>query len=159
MNPSAPILLVEDDENDVLLTQLAFRTAGMSNPLQVAHSGYEAILYLGGDGIYVDRTRYPIPDLMLLDLSMPVLTGFDVLEWLRGHPPTSEVVVIVLTASSNPADIERAMALGAADYRVKPSNSAHLVQILRELRARWLGPARIHAPTTGVLPDVPEVRP
>jgi DNA-binding response OmpR family regulator len=80
---------------------------------------------------------FPIPGLVLLDLNMPILTGFHVLEWLQRHP-TSKAVVIVLTASSNPTDIEKVMSLGTAEYRVKPINSAHLVPILRELQARWL---------------------
>lgn len=78
--------------------------------------------------------------MMLLDLHMPILTGFDVLEWLQCHPFTPKPVLIVLTASSNPADIERALSLGVAEYRVKPSNSERLVPMLRELHARWLAP-------------------
>lgn len=140
MNSSSSVLLVDDDKNDVLLTQLAFEAAGLSNLVLVVRDGYEAIRYLSGEGIYLDRTRYPLPGLVLLDLNMPVLTGFQVLEWLQCDPAAPRVVVVVLTASSNPADIERAMSLGAADYRVKPSNFAHLIPILRELQARWLGP-------------------
>src|SRR5512142_3278835 len=131
MNTSAPILLVEDDENDVLLAEIAFQAAGLSNPLLVVRNGYDAIRYLNGDGIYANRTQYPTPGLVLLDLNMPRLTGFQVLEWLQRDPGAPKVVVIVLTASSNPADIARARSLGAADYRVKPTNSAHLVPIFR----------------------------
>lgn len=140
VNTSAPILLVEDDQNDVLLTKLAWGKAGISNPLLLVGNGYEAICYLNGDGIYANRTQYPIPGLVLLDLNMPMLTGFQVLEWLQRHPGAPKVVVTVLTASSNPADIARALSLGAADYRVKPTNSAHLVTMLREFQARWLSP-------------------
>lgn len=140
MSIPVPILLVEDDDNDVLLTQLAFQASGLSNSLLVVRNGYEAIRYLSGDGIYLDRTRYPIPGLVLLDLNMPVMTGFQVLEWLQRHPAAPKVVVTVLTASSDPADMDRAMFLGAADYRIKPSNSARLAPILRELNARWLTP-------------------
>lgn len=138
LNNSVPILLVEDDENDIILTELAYEVVGLANPLLVVRNGSEAIRYLSGDGIYFDRARYPFPGMILLDLNMPILTGFDVLEWLQCHPVKSKVIVVVLTASSNTADIDRAMSLGAADYRVKPNNSARLVPLLRELEARWL---------------------
>ena len=155
MNHDSPILLVDDDDNDVLLAQIAFQEAGLSNPLPVVRNGAEAIHYLSGDGIYADRARFPIPGLVLLDLNMPLLSGFQVLEWLQHHP-ASNVVAIVLTASSNPNDVERAMSLGAADYRVKPTNSAHLVPIFRELHARWLAPGQVPE-ARAVPPPLPTV--
>ena len=98
-----------------------------------------------------------MPGLVLLDLNLPLLTGFHVLEWLQRHP-ASKVVVIVLTASSNPADLEKAMSLGAADYWLKPTNSAHLVPMFREMQARWLAPDQSPDAALGPLPPaVPNV--
>src|SRR5512140_1476460 len=107
MHYPSPILLVEDDDNDVVLTELAFQASGLSNHLLVVRNGEEAIRYLNGDGIYVERSRYPLPGMMFLDLNMPLRTGFQVLEWLQRHPRSSKLVTIVLTASSSPADIRR----------------------------------------------------
>jgi CheY-like chemotaxis protein len=81
----ATVLLCEDDPDDVLLTQIAFEKARLANPLQIARDGEEAIAYLNGDGRFAERARFPLPILVLLDLKMPKLDGFHVLQWLRRH--------------------------------------------------------------------------
>src|SRR5260221_230755 len=83
MNHQPAILHVEDDPNDVLLIDLAFRKAGLSPSLQVVHDGEEAIEYLSGRGSYSDRAVFPFPELILLDLKLPRRSGFEVLSWLR----------------------------------------------------------------------------
>src|ERR1043165_7389245 len=79
----ATVLLVEDDPDDVLLTQIAFEKARLVNPLKVVRDGEEAIAYLSGEPPYDDRERFPLPILLLLDLKMPKVNGFQVLEWLN----------------------------------------------------------------------------
>ena len=139
MNTNDPILLAEDDENDAFFMEFAFKKSGLAHPLKVLRDGQEAIRYLDGQGIYAEREKYRSPCLVLIDLNLPILTGFDVLEWLQRQPRAGKLTpVVVLTASSNPVDIQKAAALGAVDYRVKPTNAANLVIILRELQARWL---------------------
>jgi CheY-like chemotaxis protein len=100
--------------------------------------GQQVIEYLNGEGRYADRTRHPVPNLVLLDLKMPRVTGFDVLTWLRGRPDLKDMPVVVLTSSNYPDDLEAARKLGAADYRLKPSNPQHLVQVALEVDAQWL---------------------
>jgi CheY-like chemotaxis protein len=135
--------LAEDDENDIFFIELAFKKAGLAHPLIVVRNGQEAIRYLDGQGIYADREQYPRPCLVLLDITMPILSGLDVLEWVQGQSQISKLApLVVLTSSSNPSDIQRAMALGADDYRVKPTNAADLVYILREFQSRWLTPGQ-----------------
>ncbi|HWI57044.1 MAG TPA: response regulator [Bacillota bacterium] len=147
MNPVAAVLLAEDDENDIFFMELAFEKAEFPHPLMVVRNGQEAIGYLSGQGIYADRARYPSPCLVLLDLTMPLLTGLDVLAWWQQQPQALKLApIVVLTSSSNPADIQKAMALGAADYRVKPINAANLGIILSELQARWLTPPLTGSP-------------
>src|SRR5437016_5944587 len=80
------ILLVEDNEDDILLLERALRNARLANPLKVVKDGEEAIKYLSGDSAYADRTRYPFPFLILLDLRLPRLSGYEVLAWIRDHP-------------------------------------------------------------------------
>ena len=77
------ILLAEDDLNDVLLVHRAFRKAELDNLVKVVRNGEKAIEYLAGEGPYADRTQYPVPSLMLLDLKLPRKSGFEVMEWLR----------------------------------------------------------------------------
>jgi len=101
------VLFVEDDPNDVALTQRAFEQAGFVNPLHVVTDGEQAIGYLAGEGRYADRARYPLPILILLDLKLPRVSGFEVLTWLREAPGVRRLPVVVLTSSGQSPDISR----------------------------------------------------
>jgi CheY-like chemotaxis protein len=138
MLQQATILLVEDDPNDVLLMQRAFEKARLANPLRIVRDGEEAIDYLGGEGIYCDREQYPIPLLLLLDLKMPKRSGFEVLEWLRGHEQFSSLPVVVLTSSEELPDVAKAYRLGANSYLVKPAQLDDLVQMMLRLQGYWV---------------------
>src|SRR6267378_6842018 len=108
------VLLVEDDLNDIFLVKRAFKIAQIENPLQIVTDGQEAINYLRGDGKYADRERYPLPRLMVMDIKMPRRTGFEVLEWVKGHGrPLRRIPIVIVSSSDNPADINRAYELGA----------------------------------------------
>ncbi len=138
---NVPILLAEDDENDVFLMGRAFDRAGIPNPLIVVHNGQEAIDYLGGKGKFADRAKHPMPGLLLLDLKMPWMDGFDVLAWLRGQPQFNTLPVVVLTSSKLQADIDKSRDLGVYDYRVKPHTFDDLVRLLDDVRKCWLDEA------------------
>src|SRR5947207_8557869 len=114
------ILLVEDDPNDVFFMARAMAKTGVNLPMHIAQNGEEAIRYLAGDGKYADRRAYPIPCCVFLDLKMPFLSGFEVLEWVRAQPAFSDLPVIVLTSSNEERDRERAFQLGAKGYLIKP---------------------------------------
>ena len=118
--------------------RLAIQKAALPNPLFVARDGQEVLDYLAGEGPYSDRTRYPFPSLLLLDIKMPRLNGFDVLSWLQERPEFNQLPIVVLTTSNLDEDIKRAKELGADEYRVKPSGMKDLVELLRELQASWL---------------------
>src|ERR1043166_4419196 len=110
------ILLVEDREEDVILLRRAFTKANFLNPIQVVSDGDEAIAYLQGAGKYADRSEYPLPKLVLLDLKMPRKDGFEVLQWIRQQPGLSAIRVVVLTASDTVRDVNRAYQLGANSF-------------------------------------------
>ncbi len=133
-----PILLAEDDENDIFLMRRAFERAGIPNPLFVVRNGQEAIDYLAGTGQYSKRDSFPIPGLMLLDLKMPWMDGFDVLKWLRGKRSFDRLPVVVLTSSKLQADVDQSRDLGVYDYRVKPQSFDDLVRLLDDVRKCWL---------------------
>ena len=151
MLDQVPILLAEDDRNYVFLIRRAVVEAGISNPFLVVRSGKEAVEYLAGKGAYAERDKYPAPGLLLLDLKMPWMDGFDVLIWLRQQPQYHALPVVVLTSSNLQSDIDQSRLLGAYDYRVKPQDVAELVSLLVDVRKRWLTGGQF--PETSVVLD------
>lgn len=129
------ILLVDDNENDVFLTRVAFKRAGVSSLLREVHNGEEAIAYLLGENAYSNREEFPLPTLMLLDIKMPQKNGFDVLTWVRSQPGIKRLFIVVLTASTREDDIEMAFDLGANSFLVKPSTLTELTNMIQCLDA------------------------
>jgi CheY-like chemotaxis protein len=134
---SGTILLVEDTEDDVFLMRRALKAAGILNPLQVVEDGQQAIDYLSGKGAYEDRSMWPFPRLLFLDLKLPVKSGFEVLEWLRSNPCKVKPVVFVMSSSNLPKDKERAISLGAVSYIVKPPTGEFLLQLAQDYQFEW----------------------
>jgi CheY-like chemotaxis protein len=135
---SQPVLLVEDDDNDALFVERAFRHAGILNPLHVARNGDEAIEYLDGRGAYADRERFPMPVFILLDLKMPRRSGLEVLSWVKDRAGVRRIPIVVLTSSKNDADVNRAYELGANSYLVKPVSFEGLIELVKSLQLYWL---------------------
>ncbi len=138
MSNNVAILLAEDDENDIFLMQRAFARAGIPNPLFVARNGQEAVDYMAGTGKFAQRDKFPLPGMVLLDLKLPWMDGFDVLRWMRTQPSFNSVPVVVLTSSKLQADIDRSREFGVYDYRVKPHSFDDLVRLLDDVRKCWL---------------------
>jgi len=132
------ILLVEDDTNDTFFLRFAFEKAGIANPLHAVTDGQEAIDYFSGTGQWADRDAFPIPSLVLLDLKLPVKSGFEFLEWLRARPQFAAVVVLVLTSSSDQKDIEEAYRLGASSFVVKPLTVEKRIHLARLIKEYWI---------------------
>jgi len=137
MNEKPTILLVDDCENDRFLMRAAFKMAKCDILLQEVHNGEEALAYLQGEGAYSDRNEYPFPTVMLLDLNMPKMNGFDVLCWVRAHPVLKFLPISILTASIRGEDVQRSFDLGASSFLVKPSNLDTLAAMMRCL-CDWL---------------------
>lgn len=135
---SKRVLIAEDDPSDIFFLKRAFQIAGVPASLQFVRDGQEAIDYLEGDDRFADRHTYPLPDLMLLDLKMPRLNGFDVLDWLRRQPGLKRLLVTVLTSSDQPQDINRAYDLGANSYLLKPHNAESLSELVKQVQRYWL---------------------
>ena len=138
MSDQALILLVEDREDDILLIRKAFERTSTNNPLQVVRDGEEAISYLAGDGKFSNRAEYPLPWLILLDLKMPRVDGFEVLKWIRKQPGFSSLIVVVLTSSEQIRDVNRAYQLGANSFMVKPLDFQNIVEMSRVIQQYWL---------------------
>ena len=118
MSSSAPeqrsILLVDDQQNDVVLAQLGLKRAGLTLPVYTVPGGAEAIAFLKGEAPYQDRFRYPLPALVLLDIQMPHVDGFEVLRWIRKQPSFANLPVVMLTGSQTKTVAETARLLGAS---------------------------------------------
>ncbi len=131
------ILLVEDNYNDILLIQRAFRKANIRQPMNMVSNGDEAIAYLSRKGEYSNTQTYPIPKLVLLDLKLPRRSGLEVLEWIHQQPVLKRLLVVVLTSSRENSDLDRAYDLGANSYLVKPVNFQDFVKLIELVDTYW----------------------
>ena len=136
-NDSMPILLVEDNYNDVLLIRRAFRKANMNPTISIVSDGEEAMAYLERQGKYADTENFPLPNLILLDLKLPRCSGLEVLAWIRQHPALKRLLVVVLTSSQENSDLDKAYDLGTNSYLVKPLNFQDLVNMIELIDAYW----------------------
>ncbi|MCI0538304.1 MAG: response regulator [Verrucomicrobiales bacterium] len=132
------ILLVEDSEDDVFFAMRGFKAAGLASPILRVEDGRGAIHYLSGRGQYADRAKFPFPHLILLDIKMPFVTGFDVLQWIRERSHSPQLPVIIFTSSNQESDIERAYALGANAYLVKPNQPDDFCDLAGLIKRFWL---------------------
>lgn len=137
------VLLVEDNADDATFVSLAFKRAKLEEALVVVSSGDQAIDYLRGSGPYVDRDRFPLPFMLLLDLSMPGTDGFAVLKWVRQSPLWKRLPVTVFTGSDFHSDIDRAYELGANSYIVKPFRFDDFSNAVARIADFWLDCGRL----------------
>jgi CheY-like chemotaxis protein len=137
MDTALTILIAEDNEDDVQLLRMALQRQGLTNPVHVSPDGEDVILYLQARGPYADRKQYPFPRLLILDLKMPAMNGFEVLRWVRHHPHCTVIPTIIMSTSILPEDIQQAYELGANAYISKPSAFPKLQETFRDLFAFW----------------------
>lgn len=138
METPAHILLVEDNRMDVELTLDAFHEAKLRNSVHVATRGQEALDYLFGRDQYADRRRYPLPNLILLDLKMPGIDGFEVLRQIKSAPILKRLPVIILTSSKEEGDRALSYDIGANSYLVKPVSFDGFLDVVRQIDGYWL---------------------
>ncbi len=141
MNPAHAILLVEDNAADIEITRRALRASAAPVELIVVRDGQEAVDYLLRQGPHAAAARWRLPDLILLDLNLPRLTGREVLQRLRATEAFRSVPVVVLTTSKRPEDVRDLYAAGANTYIEKPRDFGQFVEVLRTIRHYWLDTA------------------
>jgi len=134
----AVILLVEDRDDDVYLVRRALSQAGVRNPFFVVPNGEEALAYIDGLGKYSNRDEFPLPDIMLLDLKMPRMDGYEVLRVVRSRAEFKALRIIVLTSSEDLQDVNKAYELGANSFLVKPLEFENYAAMMRTLCSFWL---------------------
>lgn len=131
------VLLVEDNVHDVILLKHALQKIGFPCFLHVAENGERAKSYIRGEGEFADRTEYPFPKMVLTDLKMPKMDGFELVEWMRADPKLSSVFIMVLSASPLEEDRLKALQLGVNAFFTKPQHSEDFVPLVKFIRERW----------------------
>jgi CheY-like chemotaxis protein len=132
------ILLVEDNPDDEFLTLRSLRQNNLQNEIVVVHDGAEALDYLFGAGAYADRDASKMPTVILLDLSLPKIDGFEVLQRLRSDDRTKLLPVVILTSSKEERDVINGYKFGANSYVRKPVNFAEFTEAVRQLGLYWV---------------------
>jgi CheY-like chemotaxis protein len=133
------ILLVEDTPSDATLIRRGFEKTRVLNPIVWVKNGQEALAYLIGLGQYADRIKYPLPALVLLDLDLPEMSGFELLQWKRTQPTIRRIPVVVLTIDNAASTVNAAYDLGANSYLVKPGDPDEIMRIVKIIQEYWLG--------------------
>ncbi len=134
----AHILFVEDNRMDVELALDAFKEARLGNTIYVATNGKKALDYMFGRDEYGDREKYPLPDIVLLDLKMPGIDGFEVLRQVKGSPILKRIPVIILTSSKEEGDRALSYDIGANSYLVKPITFDGFLEVVKQIEQYWI---------------------
>jgi CheY-like chemotaxis protein len=135
------ILLIDDSDDDEFLTRRALKKAGVGCNLLRVCDGQDAIDYFGRTGRYADRQVFPDTELVLLDIHMPRISGFEVLQWLQDHPiEPAPFVVVMLSSSQESRDRAKALALGAQGHCAKPPGAELFEALAKDHQMQWLGP-------------------
>lgn len=140
MNRSRPanILLIEDNRMDIELTLDAFRERRLNNAIHVAPGGQEGLDYLLGHDEFADREKFPLPDLILLDLKMPVIDGHEVLRQIKQFPVLRRIPVVILSSSKEEGDRALTYDNGANSYLVKPVSFDGFLEVVHQIDSYWL---------------------
>jgi CheY-like chemotaxis protein len=148
MEEKATILLVDDSEEDVYLFQRALKSAGQDFNVHVAHNGLEAIQYLSRACEAQAADAVPMPKFILTDNRMPILTGRDLLRWIKEHPRCRVIPSVILGGSDSPDDVKESYDLGAHSYFVKPNSHAELLELVKMIFCYW-AQAKVPSPPAG----------
>lgn len=138
---SPTILLVEDNADDVDTLRREFRRANLGNPLQTVADGREAIEYFRGDGLFSDRSKYPLPFLVFLDLGLPRCSGIELLTWVKEQPALQQIAFVLLSSSDDSLDYSKAFALGARWHLRKPPMPGDLARLLTSIGGDYWRPS------------------
>jgi len=138
------VLLAEDNPDDVTLTEMAFKRGKVANKLEIVRDGREALDFLFGQCQYAGKDPNDKPALVLLDLKLPLVSGLDVLKEIRADKNTSSVPVIILTSSMDDSDQQESLKLGANDYIRKPTGFLQFIEIIQQIKTKWLNSNESH---------------
>jgi CheY-like chemotaxis protein len=138
MTPAQVILVAEDNDDEFVLLRCAFESARLPHRLIGVANGQDAISYLWADEPFTNRSAYPFPDLVLLDLRMPVMGGIEVLAAVKDRIEFRQLPIVVLSSIDDRAIIKKVLKLGAKDFLLKPLTMLERIDMVRGLCSRWL---------------------
>ncbi|MDZ7317341.1 MAG: response regulator [candidate division KSB1 bacterium] len=138
MKKKVSILLVEDDPMDIELTLDAFKEVRLDNDIRIVTSGEEALDYLFGRNQYADRAAHPLPDIVLLDIKLPGLSGLQVLQKIKNTPVLKRIPIIILTSSLEESDRSNGYDFGANSYLIKPVTFENFLTVVKQIYEYWL---------------------
>jgi CheY-like chemotaxis protein len=134
-----PILLVEDNDDDAFAIERVVKEAGVHSRILRVAGGQQAMDYLEGRGEFADRSLFPLPGLVFLDLQLPQRSGFEILQWMRSKPVLRDIIVVVITDFGNPRDVSMAYEWGARSYLTKPASVRDIKELIESLKSCWIG--------------------
>jgi CheY-like chemotaxis protein len=137
MEERSTILLVDDNDEDVFLFQRALKSTGQQLSVHVAHNGLEAVNYLKRACQTEGADAVPMPKFILTDNRMPIMTGRDLLRWIKEHPRCRVIPSVILGGSDSPQDVQESYDLGAHSYFVKPNNHTELLEMVKMIFHYW----------------------
>jgi two-component system, response regulator len=138
MNKCGYVLLVEDNPDEAFLTQKAFKKGEVTNSLKVVSDGSQALDFLFSEGAYAEKDINDKPVIILLDLKLPLISGLDVLKATKANPNTALIPVVVMTSSTEEKDRAESYRLGASDFINKPTGLTEFVEIIKNIKQKWL---------------------
>jgi CheY-like chemotaxis protein len=136
-NQKPAILFAEDDQDDVFIVKRTLKKVGINNPVQWVEDGEQALTYLRGIGPYKNRLSFPFPGVIITDIKMPKVSGFEVLKWLQRHPECGVIPTVVLSASSEEKDVVQAYQCGANCYLQKPRTPEEMTNLMKLMFDFW----------------------
>jgi CheY-like chemotaxis protein len=131
------ILMVDDDPEDVFLTEHAFRKGKLANNFRSVSNGQQLLDYLRNEGEYTDMVAHPRPHIVLLDINMPIMNGFEALTEVRRDPRISDIPIVIMTTSREHVDISRGYASGASSYISKPVTPQAMMEVVEVIEDYW----------------------
>lgn len=134
---SFPILIVEDSEEDSLWLKRQLDHAGLCNPCHIVKTAEEAMDYIEGRPPYSDRAQFPLPKVLLLDIKLPGIDGFEFLHWLKENPKSNGALIVTISGLGELAAIRRAYELGANSFLNKPCNPIDLENLIQGFPGYW----------------------
>lgn len=137
MNSTVSVLVAEDEDSDFFLLERALKTADERFTIYRVRDGVEGTDYINGNGQFADRVRFPLPQMLIVDLKMPRMTGLEFLAWLRSQPGRRVIPTLMMSSSEQAADVRQAYELGANTYFLKPSDFRSLVELCRRITSYW----------------------
>ena len=139
MGKALTVLLVEDNQDEAALLNKVLCRSGVTNSIRIVQTGEEAIRYLQGEGEYMNRILFPIPNIIFTDLKMSGLGGLGVVKWLKSHPSFFVIPLIIFTGSESEQDVQNAYSFGANAYMVKPTLYDDLQEVIANALNYWAG--------------------